>query len=305
MKSEDFFGKHNLTSFTSVLNRLIEMVKYRYGCDLKYKSLGDLEVGEKNLICSLHPKAPALNLVGKHLFPLSLKGEVIGVAELECKTPFNEKTLQALRCVMDLVIESLHLTACSLEVIETFENHLQGHPTVSKIISTRQGSQRDTVNSPWLVNFNDPQVKHNPCLIEGANGDDIHKMAIELHEHFRRYAFLSFYQLSQEVRTHHQQLHLLNNTTLFVPNITALSDEELFTLINFLKSERTPQSPQLIVGSTTRIRDLLDKELIPRELIRSLQSSFVRMQCSFEAYKKQGLLKSFLESADSIQQPVV
>lgn len=304
MKLEDYFQQRAHGLVAPILRRLMELVRDRYECEIHYRILEELSSSEKILLCSMDSKATTLKLEAKSLFPISIKGEIVGAAEILQSKELQDLSLKALRRVVSIVIESLHTMSNTAEVMSVLEK--QFLPKISKASNvipmmeykkTEDITQPDpTIPNEWNVNFHGNTRFNIPCLIESKSMKDIHKMALEVHEHSQRFAFLYYNQLDFNIRTSASELHKLGNVSLFVPNITYLKDEEIFALINFLKSSRTKESPQIIAGSSILIKDILHTKLLPKELIGLLNVAFLRMENSFEIYKKQGLVEYFFDS---------
>ncbi|MCB0357380.1 MAG: hypothetical protein KDD40_10250 [Bdellovibrionales bacterium] len=287
---------------SKVLDRLGQMIKDRYGCHISYKSLGDLSEQEKLQLCSLN----TLSMVSKEtsivLFPVSVKGELVGAVEVDEANQLGARSLMALKDVVTMVLESLHLTANSIELINLLEQQLveKKAPSDSNVISLNQYKQIQGMTSALLPKVFKRRTTFNvPCLIEAKNRYDIHKMALEVHDFSRRMAFVFFNMLEENVRQSYKDWETLGNISLFIPDISLLKDEEIFNLINFLKGARTQDSPQIIAGSSLQIKDILDKELLPRELIQLLNVAYLRMDEPFATYKKQGLVEYFFDSFKS------
>ncbi|MCB0390282.1 MAG: hypothetical protein KDD58_03275 [Bdellovibrionales bacterium] len=299
MKFDEFKLQRGKIQIAPVLDRLMEMVNRRYGCELSYRVLDELADEDKKILCGLDPKGPALRQGSRALFPIAVKGDVMGMAEVSKSEQIHDRSLRAMQEVISMVIESLHLTANNLEIVQFLEKQLEQKPkSDSKVVSlvhykTEQGIK---THYTWNKSFSGKTTFNVPCLIEAKNSLDIHKMSLEVHEHSRRYAFLFFNQLDKKVRLNPIEWHALGNISLFIPDISSIKDEELFSLTSFLKSSRTKESPQIIAGSLLPIKDIYKNQLIPKEVINLLSVAFLRLENSFEFYKNQGLIKFFFDS---------
>ncbi len=299
MKFDDYVQQKTIPSLTPVLNRLIEMVKTRYGCELNYKILDELNDKEKGLLCSLDSKAPALKVENKAFFPVMVKGDLVGAAEVLDCDEICDRSLRALKDIISLVIESLHVTANSLEVISVLEKQLTSTPKKhTNVISINKFKPLNGHTNTYRFNksFNGTSTFNVPCLLESKSSDDLFKMAVEIHEHSRRFALLSFDQIDLKIRTNPAELKKLGNISLYIKDISKLSDSELFAVIGFLKSERTKEHPQIIGACPSEIKEVLGNKFVPKELVDLLNVAYLRMDKPFDIYKKEGLVEFFFQS---------
>ena len=133
------------------------------------------------------------------------------------------------------------------------------------------------------------------CLIEGKNISEIHKMALELHSHSRRYAFMEFQSLSPSARQNFEELMSLGGISLFVPDILKLSAAEQSALQQLVEQD-TIHRPLLMAGSTMPYFELRCEERINIDLLLSLSRAYIRLTRPFAEYKQKGLIHYFLDS---------
>jgi hypothetical protein len=282
-----------------VINRLTDMIRKRYGCDLQYKPLEDLEAAEKSLLCSLNKDKHIIDESKRILFPVASNKEVLGMAIIENCDEFTERRIKALIDVVHLVVASVNETAGKHEVLQLLERQFNKSPEPTKIIALNKfrNIQHQLNEKSRIRNgFNGKSTFNIPCLIESVRPYDILKMALEVHDHSRRFAFIYFHHLEESVRTNAYELQKLGNISLYVPDITKLNDGELFALLNFLKGERTKNSPQIIAGSTVLIQSVVQHRLVPTEFVDLLKVAFLRMEDEFSVYKSRGLVEYFFDS---------
>lgn len=133
------------------------------------------------------------------------------------------------------------------------------------------------------------------CLIESERAQDIHKMAMELHSHSHRFAFLEYAALSRNCRLNLSELKQLGSVSLFIPNILDLSLEEQ-TVLAALVRENSLQRPLLMVGAPVAYSELRGEPQIHLEFLALLSRAYIKLTRPFAEYKDQGLIHYFLDS---------
>jgi len=272
------------------------MVRRRYNCELEYSDLAQLSPQESSLILTHNSKKP-IRINGELSFLVSVRDQIVGVAKVVSKNNLCDSSISALQEVVSMVLESTLLAASSMEVIELLEGQLtpKSPSNVVNLARVRQSHLKtnDYVNTKSF----DGNTSYNiPFMIEGSNFEDILRMAIEIHEQSRRYAFVHFDQLNHDVRTSFEGLESVGHVTLFVPDICALKDSEIFTMVSFMKSERTKESPQFIVGSVRTLKSVLERQIVPREFVELMSVGYLRMNKTFSEYRREGLTQFLFES---------
>lgn len=138
-------------------------------------------------------------------------------------------------------------------------------------------------------------IVRQDCLIESSAGGDIHKMALELHSHSKRYIFLDYKDLGRETRLNLSELLQLGRVTLFVENILHLKIEEqeiLKTLVSLESEER----PLLMVGAHMAYSELRAEPAIHLEFLLLLSRAYIKLTRPFAEYRDKGLIHYFLDS---------
>lgn len=136
------------------------------------------------------------------------------------------------------------------------------------------------------------------CLIESPHDSEIHKMALELHSHSHRIAFLDIRDLDANTRRSAEVLMGLGAITLFVPNILALGAEEQ-TALHRLALMETLHRPLLMVGTLQPYSELRGEPGANSELVGLLARAYIKLTRPFHEYRDQGLIHYFLDSLSS------
>lgn len=132
------------------------------------------------------------------------------------------------------------------------------------------------------------------CLIESRYISEIHKMAMELHSHSQRYAFVEYRDLDPAQRTNLTELLSLGGITLFIPEMMTLTMPEQETLKDLMKVE-TVQRPLLMVGVTLPYSELRSVAGVHVEFLSLLSRAYIKLSKPFIEYKEQGLIHYFLD----------
>lgn len=282
--------------FEQVINRLVTMVNDRYGCELVYRDLQSIKEKEKASFCGIGSQSPIRVIQNRSIFPISVKGDLVGIGEVRDRERISDRSIHAIRDFLSIFIESLHLSQDSRLLLHALEKQFQmSSKSTSNVISLQNFKLEQGIGSPHVfdIAFDGNSSINIPFLIEAPTKEDAFKMALEVHGRSRRFAFLDFSQMDLRARTRLDELQKLGNISLFINELSLLKDEEIFCLTTYLKQKPSPQRPQIIAASSQKIKCLLEKQIVPRELIELLNVAFLRMTDSFYIYRKKGLIEYF------------
>jgi hypothetical protein len=138
------------------------------------------------------------------------------------------------------------------------------------------------------------------CLIESKYVSEIHKMAMELHSHSGRYAFVEYRDLNPSQRKNVSELLSMGAISLFIPDILELTPEEQKTLLALMSVE-TVQRPLLMAGATIPYPELRCVAGVDLEFLARLARAYIKLSRPFREYKEQGLIHYFLDSMSENQ----
>lgn len=197
---------------------------------------------------------------------------------------------------IDSLMESVRELQGQNKVLDRLEAniaHSHPHTLPENVIPLRRPTLR-SVNP--MVQENDKRwILKLDCLIESRHISEIHKMAMELHSHSRRYAFLEFRDLDKATRQSLPALLNLGAITLFVPSILDLTFGEQGTLLSLVQ-QNSLQRPLLMVGSTQAFGELRGESGVNLDLLAILSRAYIKLSRPFSEYKDQGLIHYFLDS---------
>jgi hypothetical protein len=195
-------------------------------------------------------------------------------------------------------LESLLESAQQLEVdrdqMILLEQHLEMNreETPSNVIPLRRPPRGPTFGTGatgkrWTLKLD--------CLIESPHVSEIHKMALELHSHSQRYAFLEFRDLDKNARKDLGELTSLGAISLFVPSILDLTSFEQEMLRQLILQD-TLQRPLLMVGSTLPYAELRCEPGLNLDFLAVLSRAYIKLSRPFSEYKEKNLIHYFLDS---------
>lgn len=158
----------------------------------------------------------------------------------------------------------------------------------SNVIPLRRPSARapEVPDRRWVLRLD--------CLIESKYLSEIHKMAMELHAHSGRYAFVEYRDLDAEQRLQLPELLSLGAITLFVSDLTNLSPAEQEVLLQLVQTE-TVQRPLVMAGALMPFADMRGEPGVNLELLTLLARAYIKLSRPFREYKEQGLIHYFLD----------
>lgn len=283
---------------TAVLDRLVEMIRKRYHCNLRYRPFSRddaLDQLKKHLMYSNQP----VQLNDQWVFPVHLKRDLVGAAEVTPAHKLTVKQVQSLTDVIRLVLESTLLTANSLDHLARLEEKMRTSefsPTnvvpLDAYLKTKipMVEPEDLDKPPRRLSFS------VPCLIESNNFDDLTKMALELHHNSKRQAFIHIEELSSEVTRSADELRALGSFTIFIADICSLDKEQQLAIKSYLSGRRTRDNCQIIAGTLRSYAQLVRQDLVDHELLRRMSVAYLRMTKPFNDYMRSGVIEFFYSS---------
>lgn len=138
-------------------------------------------------------------------------------------------------------------------------------------------------------------VLKQDCLIESKYISEIHKMAMELHVHSGRYAFVEYRDLDKAQRASIPELLSLGGISLFVPDFIHLTMDEQSVLKDLIAMDAL-QRPLLMVGTTLPFAELRSVPGVHLEFLTNLARAYIKLSKPFSEYKQQGLIHYFLDT---------
>jgi hypothetical protein len=134
-----------------------------------------------------------------------------------------------------------------------------------------------------------------PCLIEAASFGEIFRMAFELHLRSSKSIFLSWQDIDPLGRKHSETLLELHTCTIFIPEVTALSNEEQTAVLEVLRYAGSDR-PHIMAGTQLPYAELLRAGSLQSDVIEALSEAYLKLTKPVSEYKREGLIRYFLES---------
>lgn len=196
------------------------------------------------------------------------------------------------RRAIDSLLESAQQLEVDRDQILLLEKHLEQsrEEMPSNVIPIHRPRRRfvsGETEKRWTLKLD--------CLIESPHISEIHKMALELHSHSRRYAFIEFRDLDKNARRDLGELTSLGAITLFIPSILDLTSFEQEMLRQVILQE-TLERPLLMVGSTLPYSELRGEPGLNLDFLAVLSRAYIKLSRPFNEYKEKDLIHYFLDS---------
>ena len=293
-----FEGTYQKDQLKPVIDRLERLVQKHYGCLLTYEELIPSNewtyVENQDLANKLKGHiGPVFDGKTAH-FPVRVANELVGSANIVGLQKQDFEKINNLQEIISLIITSTVSSVKNLKRLRRMEETIANIEPPENVISIGKHVKwksivtQDEKSKPSYFNLS--------SYIESENFDDILKMAIEIHEHSRKHAFLYFDDLNLEVRIDASEINQLGEICLFVPEVTDLKSEEQAALVDFFDNYRTDGSPQLIVGSVTPFLEVMRVSDVRKDLLEHFSGTFINMKKPFDDYRKLGLIPFFFDT---------
>jgi hypothetical protein len=281
----------------STIERLKEIVERQYGCHFDYTKIDE---NNTELLLTDLEKGQPVTAGDWVFFPIFDGKDLAGAGRISSREQLNQKQITQLYQVIKLVIEGLFSNTHRLEQLHEIEDNLSQlldekaaiKPSHSNnVISLKKyrtnpyplhSVQSDRMNA---LNFS--------FLIESLSADDIFKMAIEIHHFARRFAFLKYTDISKETFESPESIKSMGNVTIFIEDICKLRFSEQQNLLNYFHSNRDRECPQIVAGTGITLTDLKRSTLLIPELLGFLMTGYIRLDTSFQNYRKADMLDFF------------
>ena len=239
-------------------------------------------------------EAPAETLIDGMQFDLQIGGW--GIWGLRSSGPLPEKTQSEISAAFHGLLGGLDVMekrAHDLSVLEAkYRTALEDLP--SNVIPLRRPAPAPRPRVFYSARDRRWILKQD-CLIESKSADDIQKMALELHSHSQRVAFVHYNDLEQNVRLNLSELINVGEVTLFVPNIVELKKPEQEVLRKMIETD-PDERPLVIAGANMNYSELRTEPAIDLQFLLLLSRAYIKLTRPFSEYKEQGLIHYFLDS---------
>jgi len=232
----------------TILIKLNHLLNSRYGKGLELRRLMDLSRINMESEHAVH---------GNDLYiPIIVENQFLGTAIIpfgwELCEDNKKKIAQLVRMALEPKLYS--------EFLERRENNLQ-YQDVEETVSDPAKEKKLITSFLHLHGHDDSLLK---------------KVALQIHDFSARWAFVPFEDICTDLKTVFDICNL-GATTLYVPNVESLSEEQQRLLADYVRCPRSLAEPLLLTASTYS-RDSLSKKMVNTELFSELQGSYLEVE---------------------------
>ncbi len=282
--------------FDLVLGRFLDLLGSRFKSEFRYLPYVAGH-SDWNLIQSLLFRNQPLTLNGHHYFPIYVDGDLFGAIQHEGESLHSLDQTKILELV-DLILGETLSSLYKSESMQRLEDNLYSSSAPAGVVKLSdfrkskapQRASLYSVDSSMSSDFqaaSRQRLLNIATLIEAADLEDAFKMALEVHEEGKRFAFINYWDLPREVREDAKALKDLGAMTIYLPNIQLLSEAEQAALkLQFkeMTDEKVPmdERPLWLSATTISYVDLMKHRNLDQQLLKYLSMSFLRIQKSIE-----------------------
>lgn len=234
-------------------------------------------------------EAPKAHHDGDVAFNSSM--HAIGLWGLRAPRPLDKDQTSEVLEMFHAILGALQSLEQQREELKTLQTHLENSYAhlPSNVIPFRRRAEPlyTSAAKRWTI--------RRDCLIEASSLSEIHKMAMEMHSHSQRYAFLEFRDLDAKQRQWLPDLLGLGALTLFIPDLSHLTMAEQ-TVLHELTVLESPNRPLVMVGTLAPFAELRTIPGVHLDFLNSVSRVYIKLTKDFQEYKEQGLIHYFLDS---------
>ncbi len=196
--------------------------------------------------------------------PICARGKYLATAILSRADSLSKGDLSAVSEMVRLVLEpalfSLYLERQELNVriqdLKKFED-LENVYSLPSLGS----------NSGW--SNEQPEFSSSLILLESFNPHTISRVAIHIHETGKRWALIRYSEIRHSLNSV-QDIREMGPMTLLVEDLLQLSPEAQLQLVEFAQTADPKTEPLILIGSTSSLDDLNQREVLSADLARIL-----------------------------------
>lgn len=291
-----FFSKQQAQTVNFIFDRLVQIVKRRFGCELGYFELSETEPRHK-IIFSLLSKNDHVKLDDHIFFPVRVNNRLVGAAQVnETEALLKPSEKNYLLKLIGLILESALLTKTGIDELDALEQRLgllDEHDNVvvlNQYVKSKQGIKEEDITFR-------PQPRFTiPCLIECRSSYDLFRMASEIHYYSNRHAFINVHDLDSATFESIEEFKSIGPVSIFIPELSELPRRLQKLFMRYFESFRGKNDPQFIVGSGLSYSELLGSTLVENDLVQYLCVAYLKMTRPFEDYVNNGVIEFFYDS---------
>ena len=290
-KADSFYGEEVLgverEILEPILKRLSKIVQSKFAAQIKltYKAPSKTTsiVRVKN------------NLIWRNIFdlyfPIQRVNSLSAWLEVTSEKEIKLSEISQLVQLIDLVLEPTFAFMHRLGSIQNLENVLSAPAQEKNVI--RLGDFRNLVskrNVLQLDNLLNPQkVLKSPrfCFVEAANSEDVFKIALKIHDASRRYAFVSYKDLTQNEIPFKD----LGPVTILIANMELLTDRQQLEILEYISANYKGERPLFLFGSSYPLLELQERFGLRSDFLDPMGDSRILLQKPLEFYSSEQINK--------------
>lgn len=250
---------------TKRLNRIFENV---LGCQLDYCSVDDISMVDWNLKditelkgeVALSPKYVVCQTSDAFGFPIRRNNQLMGLAVVKGFKDARPSRLLTLAELMAMVLDYGVRAGDRSEKLRIIEQRMASFNDSSNVIPLRPARFERVLQVTELESPNEPAespLLTSPLLLVADAAFPLNRVAIEIHELSKRWAFVSIEDLPADVLSSRESIEKLGGLTLFIRDISKLTTNQQLKLGEYLGRAMSDDTPFVIAGANESIDDLV------------------------------------------------
>lgn len=259
---------------TDIMNKINRILTGLTGCELEFRSLDELDPIQWNTERLKNMTADGPRYIegesnGSFGFPVNSGGSLAGLAIVRDMAGARPAQLTELADLLASVLANSLERETRIEDTRRVEERLQLLEENNNVVPLRPArvprEEIEWVELPEAPVPVDNAISALPLLIEAPQGFPQQRLALDIHQMAARWAFLSLNDLSPNILDSREELKALAGITIFIPDLTKLSEHQQLKLREYLATQPGPEMPQVIACVTTPV-DILRREgrVLPR-----------------------------------------
>ncbi|MBT4762883.1 MAG: hypothetical protein HOO06_14410 [Bdellovibrionaceae bacterium] len=254
----DFSRRHLFDDkFSSAFKRLNNILDKVYKCPSAYKAFLKPEDRNENILISILKKNNPLTFSNKILYPLTSEKNIVGYIEVKNTKVLTPSQKERIKDTIQLIFHSFFNESSSLSpsTQSSMESFTKNLVKIKSSFGGAKPTQHPNV-SFHKKNPADVTVLKHSWLIETISDHELVKIAHEIHDKTKRYAFLHFSDIAENKRTP-ESLKQIGDATLFIPELKNLSPKDQLHIVASLKNFKFQlDTPKFIIGNFDSLESL-------------------------------------------------
>ncbi len=271
-----------------ILNRLSKIVKSKFDASIR-------------LTYRAPAKTTSIVRVKNHLiwrnltdlyFPIQRVNSLSAWLEVTAAAELSLTEISKLVQLIDLVLEPTFAFMHRLGSIQSLETALdESGPTQHNVI--KLGDFRTLVQRKNVISIeaysNQQKVLKSPkfCFVEAASSEDVFKLALRIHDSSRRYAFVSYKDLTQNEIPFKE----LGPVTVLISNMELLTDRQQTEILEYISIDYKGECPLFLFGSSYSLLELQERFSLRADFLDPMGDSRILLQKPLQFYTPEQINK--------------